>query len=317
MNARSFVPLAGTALLLAGFAPAPGAAVREPSAAFWNGTGHMVVARIAWDHMTPLARSRAVALLRMAPGDAHVCDLGPTGTATTQARRNCFVQAATWPDRARGTDRDHPSWHFLDTYWRMGPGGTPEEVNQPRAPVNAVSRLQQMKDSVADVAVRDTTRAMQLAWIEHLVGDIHQPLHTSSQVTATDPLPDGDRGGNRFALAGRPNNLHSWWDGALDRQFPRTSGEQASDFAYTTRIAKTLQSGSPAPVAVPDPFGFDSWLKEGMQSARTAVYVGVTPHASPNGAYRTKTSSIADPAVVRAALRLAAMLNTLFDPAFH
>ena len=193
MSTRFLIALAGVVLGLAAFAPAP-APPADAGAALWDATGHQVVARIAWDHMTPLTRSRVVALLRAAPAGADVCDLGPAGGASTAQRRNCFVRSSTWADRIRDTPRDRPSWHFVNTFWQTGPGGAPVDLNQPRNPENAVSRLQQVKDSVANLQVPDTTRAMQLAWIVHLVGDIHQPLHTSSRVTPQNPLPDGDRG---------------------------------------------------------------------------------------------------------------------------
>jgi hypothetical protein len=205
----------------------------------------------------------------------------------------------------------------VNTFWQVGPDGAPVDVNQPRSPENAVSRLTQVTDSVANVQVADTTRALQLAWIEHLVGDIHQPLHTSSQVTALRPLPIGDKGGNLFPLAGDPNNLHSWWDGSLRRQFPRRSSEQGSDALYIARVSSRLQAANPGTVPVPDPFDFEGWLQEGMHTVRGEVYNGIQANGTPNHAYGEKTSRIADPAAVRGGLRLAALLNRLFDPTFH
>jgi hypothetical protein len=315
MTPRQLVLCATVPIALAAFAPAP--RLVTPSLPMWDATGHMVVARVAWDHMTPLTRARAVALLRRAPGDARVCALGPTGSASAAQLRNCFVTAATWPDRIRSTPRDHPSWHFVNTFWQVGSDGAPVDLSVPRSPENAVSRLAQVKDSVADVQVADTTRAMQLAWIEHLVGDIHQPLHTSSQVTALNPLPQADRGGNRFALAGQPDNLHSWWDGSLRRQFPRRASELNGDGPYITRVSNRLQAANPAAVPVPDPFAFEAWLQEGMHTVRGEVYGGVQPNTHPDAAYGAKTTRIADPSAVRGGIRLAALLNRLFDPLHH
>ncbi len=47
----------------------------------------------------------------------------------------------------------------------------------------------------------------------HMVGDIHQPLHTVSLFNAS--YPEGDRGGNSLTVypEGLPKtNLHSYWD---------------------------------------------------------------------------------------------------------
>ena len=53
----------------------------------------------------------------------------------------------------------------------------------------------------------------------HYVGDIHQPLHTSSRYTSQ--YPDGDQGGNLFRLSTQSQeitNLHALWDSVLNSQ---------------------------------------------------------------------------------------------------
>ena len=60
-------------------------------------------------------------------------------------------------------------------------------------------------------------KAIALAWLFHLVGDIHQPLHTAQLFTVEHP--QGDRGGNgicvRVTQAGQPMDLHRFWDGVI------------------------------------------------------------------------------------------------------
>jgi hypothetical protein len=60
-------------------------------------------------------------------------------------------------------------------------------------------------------------RAIALAWIFHLVGDIHQPLHTTQLFSVE--YPKGDRGGNQICVrvrqAGQPIDLHRFWDGVI------------------------------------------------------------------------------------------------------
>lgn len=53
-------------------------------------------------------------------------------------------------------------------------------------------------------------RAIALARLFHLVGEIHQPLH-AVQLFTTD-YPNGDRGGNQVTQVGQPMNLHRFWD---------------------------------------------------------------------------------------------------------
>src|SRR6476469_10036495 len=60
-------------------------------------------------------------------------------------------------------------------------------------------------------------KAIALAWLFHLVGDIHQPLHTAQLFTVE--YPQGDRGGNEICLrvtqSGQPMDLHRFWDGVI------------------------------------------------------------------------------------------------------
>jgi hypothetical protein len=56
-----------------------------------------------------------------------------------------------------------------------------------------------------------------LAWLFHLVGDIHQPLHTAQLFTVD--YPQRDRGGNEICVrvkeAEQPMDLHRLWDGVI------------------------------------------------------------------------------------------------------
>jgi hypothetical protein len=49
----------------------------------------------------------------------------------------------------------------------------------------------------------------------HYIGDIHQPLHATSRFTSK--YPEGDRGGNSFALTSSDGvtQLHALWDSVL------------------------------------------------------------------------------------------------------
>jgi hypothetical protein len=55
-----------------------------------------------------------------------------------------------------------------------------------------------------------------LCWIFHLIGDVHQPLHTVALFTTQFPPPEGDRGGTRFYIRAREGahtiSLHTFWD---------------------------------------------------------------------------------------------------------
>lgn len=56
-------------------------------------------------------------------------------------------------------------------------------------------------------------KAMFARYLIHVVGDIHQPLHSVSLYNTT--YPSGDRGGNSLKIVllnGTTQNLHAFWD---------------------------------------------------------------------------------------------------------
>ena len=84
-------------------------------AAAWTRPAHMVTAAIAHDEITR-ARPDLLATLEKIL-DAHP-DRGPFEVAidrTTEAERarRMFLECARWPDDARRTTYDHPTWHAV------------------------------------------------------------------------------------------------------------------------------------------------------------------------------------------------------------
>ncbi len=284
-----------------------------PALTAWDAAGHRTVAEIAWAHMTLRARERAVALLMHGPARADFASLRPAESTAAERDRALFLNAATWADRVRNRDEpwhvySQPTWHYADFYWDMDNGRPHEIPGTGPDSVNAGERVVALRALLADSTAADTTRAVALAWLLHLVGDVHQPLHCSSRVTSEDPFPRGDRGGNTFALdAG--HNLHAYWDEVLDRAVAPDPGEDS--IAYATRMARRIERIYPpaslaTPVASTDVVG---WEREGLQLAQTVVYAGVTRGAPPSATYRAQAFTVAERRIALGGYRLAALLN--------
>ena len=135
--------------------------------------------------MSERARERAVGLLRTVPADADLALPGLTS-------RDLFLRTGYWPDvvrdeawPARKEKYDRPTWHYVNHFWRDG------------KPLPDMGTLGELIDRLSAFEKIDSD-PFELAWMLHLVGDIHQPLHSSARVTASEP--EGDRGGNDFAL---------------------------------------------------------------------------------------------------------------------
>jgi hypothetical protein len=64
----------------------------------WNATGHMTVAFIAYQRLTPFTRARVDALLRRNPEYPHWIESAPAGQEGLVA----FLNASIWPDCIKG-----------------------------------------------------------------------------------------------------------------------------------------------------------------------------------------------------------------------
>jgi S1/P1 Nuclease len=109
-----------------------------------------------------------------------------------------FMQAARWADDIRIRDRQHHRgpWHYIN--WPFKPEGQPASVQtREPEPVNILTAMAENQNVVKKESDAER-KAIALAWLFHLVGDIHQPLHTA-QIFTID-YPQGDRGGNEICV---------------------------------------------------------------------------------------------------------------------
>jgi hypothetical protein len=312
------------AVLAALFASIGGVLLHPDIAHAWDATGHETVARIAWERLTPAARARALRLLHAAPADADLRTLFDSTQPKPAQDRELFVRAATWPDvikdraqAARYAKYNHSAWHYRDGYWQQDTPGGPiidrPEIDPDPKGENAVAALVASEAGLRNGSRADSLKAIDLIWVMHLVGDVHQPLHASSRITPEDR--GGDQGGNRFRFGAATNagNLHSFWDNTISRDFPRRTADVTLD-AYITRVATSLMSAHPAHQFNGQlaPADFDAWTRTSLGTTKRDLYpVTLVRDQQPPAAYATLAAQIADPAVALAGYRLGELLNTL------
>lgn len=186
---RAWLCRAGLALVLsAGGLPA-GA---------WNARGHAAIAALAEAGLNDAARAQVQALLAQ--------DLDRFGRPSG---RRTLAAVASWPDeiRAEAARRDpeaYRGWHV-----RANPVCGERLGRCPQG--HCVDQLIIHHTAV----LRDHTQPLRqrneaLKWVVHLVGDLHQPLHSGVN-------PNGGRARVELVGATPPADasLHAVWDGAL------------------------------------------------------------------------------------------------------
>jgi hypothetical protein len=98
-----------------------------------------------------------------------------------------FMQAARWADdiRIRDKAQNRPSWHYIN--WPFKPAGQPDSVQINKAePVNILTALAE-NESVVKNGNDPERKAIALAWLFHLVGDIHSRYTQRSYSRLTIP----------------------------------------------------------------------------------------------------------------------------------
>tara|TARA_R110002124_G_scaffold46903_1_gene140213 strand:- start:13047 stop:13979 length:933 start_codon:yes stop_codon:yes gene_type:complete len=282
----------------------------------WNSTGHRVTAAIAWENLTPTAKENIMSILKKAPEDSDLMDMYDKDSE--YADKYYFMNAAYWPDVVR--DRDEQArykkyhkgpWHYVGTYWKQTKDG-PVDAEGFIDDEHIVERISYFRGSLNDLNVSDEEKAIQIAWILHLVGDIHMPLHNTSKIT--EQTPDGDRGGNSFELSDTwPWNLHAYWDGIIDVANPKA--EEDDDFEYYLSNAEMIEQKHPKSEfnGLIDLQDSKVWNKEGKEITMYNLYPNdLEQNEQPPEAYKEMAYKVAQKRMALSGYRMAEFLNEIF-----
>jgi hypothetical protein len=297
--------------------------VCSPPLFAWHAKGHMAVAFVACQLLTPPIRARVDSLLTRNPSIDDWRNRVASAPAGDR-RQLIFMLAAVWPDDIRRDTaytetgdtetgpragrnigyRDklrHKYWHFVDRPF----SDDHTTLAQPAA-VNAQERIDLFRQALGSSA-SDSVKSYDLVWLEHLVGDVHQPLHCTSRFSSA--LTHGDRGGNSVKLVsgcaecGGANELHGFWDGVVG---------ETNRATVAATFGATLTAADATPAADAD---IDHWITESFDLARSKVYmnppIGVTvgPFSILSG-YRSDALNLSKKQIALAGARLANLINT-------
>jgi len=256
----------------------------------WGAQGHRLVALIAADRLTPVAKQNVAWLLD-----------GQT-----------LADVASWADSITGDQVQSSYWHYLNI--------PPEASGYDRdrdCPVQpgvekgsrgdrwrdcVVDRIAYWEERLANPKLDRADRATALKFVVHFIGDLHQPFHA---------LGVG-RGGNdvKVRVFGQsdcgndparpsPCNLHSVWDGRL------IARRNLDDPTYVVKLKKLIDDkgfGS-QPAGTPA-----QWAEQSFKLAKEAL---VADGTNIDDAYFERHIKVIEDRLALAGVRLAADLNRI------
>lgn len=254
----------------------------------WGRQGHAAVAALAESRLSPQVLAQVRALL----ADDLDHDGRPSGRATLAA-------IASWPDEIRdiAPAKAFKGWHARanpvcgDALGACRDGHCVDQLIIAYAAV------------LKDRSLPRRERNEALKWVVHLVGDLHQPMHSGVNI---------DGGGVKVVVAGadtRPGTtLHALWDNDIGNL-----AAAAGPLRPAAADAGALADDAPT-----------QWMREARDVARRSVYdpiAGfacdqrlVTPVRLDRG-YVVQSAVVAREQMERAGVRLARLLDGLLGPA--
>ena len=246
----------------------------------WGPLGHQLVGDVAERHITDKTRE---ALKELLSDDRTLGDV------------------ANWADSIKGERPETRPWHYANVEEGAEAFELERDCGEQSCVVEQVNlNLEVLRDPEATHAAKVEA----LFFLVHFVGDVHQPLHIGRA---------SDRGGNDIEITfnRRKTNLHSLWDTGLLVHTGLGRDEYLNELLRLYGGGnKSMWQKSLDPV---------EWATESWKLANTHAYL-VPKSGRLGSAYYGRNIKVVNERLVMAGVRLAAVLNELYDPdtgAFH
>jgi hypothetical protein len=254
----------------------------------WGPNGHRISGEIAWRNLTPRAKDAVRALL------------------PKKDRYDTLAETAAWADTFA---RDHPrEWRWLEPLHYVNADPRGDAVHAGRNCKCVVGAIEIQTDRLRDPQASRAEKTEALRLVAHFVGDVHQPLHVAHL---------DQRGGTTVDIRfdGKSMTLHKLWDsGMLERKLRerrRGRGRNQRWRAHAQSLADSMTAAQRAQwTASLEP---RVWAGESLGLARDYTF-SVREDATLGDAYYERSIPIAEQRLQQSGLRLAALLNAIFDP---
>lgn len=257
----------------------------------WNAMGHMVIASIAYQQLKPNVRNEIDSLVDYLHRE--------------YPEINNFEQLSYWPDAIRSQKIEtYTHWHYIDVAFSNDGSPLKNVIDTD----NAVWAIKNIQRIIKNNKANRYERARFLAFLTHIVGDLHQPLHTVTHISAKHP--DGDKGGNLFYIVyqNKRMSLHRLWDGGVGL-FENNENIVNVKLLANTIAAHYLKAYFSKKVDELDP---NQWIKEGEMNAKQYVYNTIEEQPL-SFFYLEMGKQLTEQQVALAGYRLSALLNVLIE----
>ena len=253
----------------------------------YNAAGHEISALIAFQLLNSSEREQVVAILRQHPRFQQDFDIPRKPEDPQQEEAWIFARASSWPDAPRDSEVFTPKlqkryhrgrWHYTTKALIPEVFQNDSRLIERTLQKNRVTPTSDLQFDVIDAyklnvsraasqTLPDSERAIALTWIFHLLGDIHQPLHSTSFFTPTR-FSQGDRGGNDIPTKenahAQVRNLHNYWDWILSSR---------QSFNYNWKVAEKLKAQHvEAAEKSLEKMHIKDWVEESHALALSSVY---------------------------------------------
>lgn len=234
----------------------------------WGKTGHRATAHIADQHLSKRAKRNIEKLLDGAS----------------------LAEISTYADEIKSDQayRAYGPWHYVNVPFdkRYSDHPKSERGDLMQGIDHCIAVLKNPESSKAD-------KVFNLKLLVHLVGDLHQPMHTGI---------GADKGGNDFQVQwfGKGTNLHRVWDTSMIENYGMSYTELAGAMpSLSKEQRKTIQAGT----------HYD-WMEDSRQLVKD-VYANTKTGEKLGYRYMYEYFETLKGQLQKGGLRLAAMLNEI------
>lgn len=206
-----------------------------------------------------------------------------------------LAMASNWADFIKSEPSYNylSNWHYINLPAGLSSGQLQSYLLQDTV-TDAYTRIRFLSSELKNRTLEQDKKVMYLRLLIHIVGDLHQPMHTGRF---------DDLGGNRIQVSwfGQPSNLHRVWDSDLieSQELSYTEYARSINFIDRSRLFQ-LQNED-----------VNLWVEDSYKASER-IYANVKSGDKLGYRYIYDYIAVADQQLLKGGVHLASLLNDIF-----